>query len=60
VSLESVFVRRTIVEPKSDWDKESVGKMIMDIISSPDVVKNFISNLDANSLSNNEKKQLLF
>jgi hypothetical protein len=53
-------VRRSIVEPKSDLDKESVGKMIMDIISSPDVVKNFISNLDANSLSNNEKKQLLF
>jgi penicillin amidase len=51
-----------VIEPKSNWDKESVGKMITDNTSSvaPDVVKNLISNLDANSLSKNEKKQLLF
>jgi penicillin amidase len=37
-----------LLEPKSNWDKESVGKMITDNTSSvaPDVVKNLISNLD--------------
>jgi penicillin amidase len=36
------------LRPKSNWDKESVGKMITDNTSSvaPDVVKNLISNLD--------------
>ncbi|NGY38560.1 penicillin acylase family protein [Flavobacterium sp. XN-5] len=47
-----------LLDPKSNWDKESVGKMITDNTSSvaPDVVKNLISNLNTNSLSNNEKE----
>jgi penicillin amidase len=47
-----------LLEPKSNWDKESVGKMITDNTSSvaPDVVSNLIMNLNRNSLSKNEKE----
>lgn len=47
-----------LLEPKSNWDKESVGKMITDNTSSvaPDVVKNLIAGLEVNSLSKNEKE----
>jgi penicillin amidase len=50
-----------LLEPKSNWDKESVGKMITDNTSSvaPDMVKNLISGLDSNSLSKNEKEAVV-
>jgi penicillin amidase len=49
-----------LLEPKSNWDKESVGKMMTDNTSSvaPDVVKIIIANLNSNSLSKNEKEAL--
>jgi penicillin amidase len=49
--------RITQLEPKSNWDKESVGKMITDNTSSvaPDMVKNLISVLDSNSLKNEKE-----
>jgi penicillin amidase len=48
-----------LLEPKSDWTKESVGKMLNDnSLVAPIVVKNLIS--EASSLSKNEKKLFLF
>lgn len=49
-----------LLDSKSNWDKEAVGKMITDDVSSvaPDVVSNFISALDGNSLSKNEKEAI--
>jgi penicillin amidase len=46
-----------LLNPKSDWDKESVSKMIFDNTSSvaPEVVKNLISNINYSALSKNEK-----
>ncbi|HEY4617744.1 MAG TPA: penicillin acylase family protein [Flavobacterium sp.] len=45
-----------LLDPKSNWDKESVSKMITDNTSvvATEVVKNLISNLDVASLSKNE------
>ncbi|MFT5713813.1 MAG: penicillin amidase [Flavobacterium sp.] len=45
-----------LLDPKSNWDKESVSKMMTDNTSvvALEVVKNLISNLDEASLSNNE------
>ncbi|MFT4983151.1 MAG: penicillin amidase [Flavobacterium sp.] len=47
-----------LLELKSDWDKESVGKMLNDNTSlvAPVVVKNLISGLDVSLLSQNEKE----
>jgi penicillin amidase len=47
-----------LLDPKSDWDKESVGKMMTDNTSSvaPDVVKILVNNLTSNGLSKNEKE----
>jgi len=49
-----------MLDPKSNWDKESVSKMIFDNASivTPEVVKNLISNVDYNGLSKNEKKAI--
>ena len=50
-----------LLKPKSNWDKASVGKMIFDNTSSvaPKVVKNLISNIDTESLNENEKQALM-
>ncbi|MBG6187220.1 penicillin acylase family protein [Flavobacterium sp. CAN_S2] len=49
-----------LLNPKSDWDMVSVGKMIFDNTScvAPKVVKDLISNVDQASLSENEKQAL--
>ncbi|RYJ53733.1 penicillin acylase family protein [Flavobacterium petrolei] len=49
-----------LLSPKSDWDMVSVGKMIFDNTSSvaPKVVKDLISNVDQESLTENEKQAL--
>jgi penicillin amidase len=46
-----------LLDPKSNWDKESVSKMIFDNTSivTPEVVKNLISNVNYTELSKNEK-----
>ncbi len=51
---------KQLLDPKSDWDKAAVGKMIFDNTSSvaPEVVKNLISDMDIKSLSENEKQAL--
>jgi penicillin amidase len=47
-----------LLDPKSDWDKASVSKMIFDNTSSvaPEVVKNLILNVNYSTLSKNERK----
>lgn len=49
-----------LLESKSNWDKESVGKMITDNTSSvaSDVVNNLISGLNTTTLSKNEKEAI--
>lgn len=49
-----------LLNPKSNWDKAAVGRMIYDNTSSvaPNVVKNLILNIDQKSLSENEKEAL--
>jgi penicillin amidase len=49
-----------ILEPKSNWDKAAVGKMIFDNTSAvaPEVVKHLISNINQKTLSNNEREAL--
>jgi penicillin amidase len=49
-----------LLNPKSDWDKEAVSKMIFDNTSSvaPSIVKNLISEIDYISLSANEKEAI--
>ncbi|WP_264566551.1 penicillin acylase family protein [Flavobacterium sp. N3904] len=49
-----------LLEEKSDWDKKSVSKMIVDNTSAiaPIVVKSLISNLNFNSLSKTEKEAI--
>jgi penicillin amidase len=49
-----------LLDPKSNWDKESVSKMIFDNTSivTPEVVKNLISNVNYNELSKNEKEAI--
>jgi penicillin amidase len=49
-----------LLDPKSNWDKESVSKMIFDNASivTPEVVKTLISNVNYNELSKNEKEAI--
>lgn len=49
-----------LLDPKSNWDKESVSKMIFDNTSivTPEVVKNLISNVNFDVLSKNEKEAI--
>jgi penicillin amidase len=49
-----------LLDPKSNWDKESVSKMIFDNTSivTPEVVKNLISNVNYNELSKNEREAI--
>jgi penicillin amidase len=49
-----------LLNPKSDWDMVSVGKMIFDNTSSvaPKVVKDLILNINQQSLSENEKQAI--
>nr|WP_314835762.1 penicillin acylase family protein [uncultured Flavobacterium sp.] len=49
-----------LLDPKSNWDKEAVSKMIFDNTSAvaPEVVQELISNVDYNSLSKNEKEAI--
>ena len=49
-----------LLDPKSNWDKEAVSKMIFDNTSGviPDVVKYLISNVNDKSLSKNEKEAI--
>ena len=49
-----------LLDPKFNWDKESVSKMTFDNTSivTPEVVKNLISNVDYNVLSKNEKEAI--
>jgi len=49
-----------LLDPKSNWDKEAVSKMMMDNTSvvALQVVKNLISNLDVMSLSKNEAQAI--
>lgn len=49
-----------LLEPKSDWDKEAISKMIYDNTSAvvPGTVASLISNVDINSLSAEEKQAI--
>lgn len=49
-----------LLDPKSNWDKEAVSKMIFDNTSAvaPEVVQELISNVDYNALSKNEKQAI--
>ena len=49
-----------LLDPKSNWDKESVSKMTFDNTSivTPEVVKNLISNVNYNVLSKNQKEAI--
>jgi penicillin amidase len=49
-----------LLDPKSNWDKETVSKMITDNTSivAPEVVRSLIANLDVKSLSKNEKEAI--
>ena len=49
-----------LLEPKSNWDKESVSKMITDNTSStaPSIVRDLISNLDLKTMTKNEKEAI--
>ena len=50
-----------LLDPKSNWDKESVSKMIIDNTSivAPEVVKSLISNVNYNLLSKDEKEAIV-
>ncbi len=50
----------SLLDSKSNWDKTSASKMIIDNVSAtaPDICKNFISHLKKNSLSANENKAI--
>ncbi|OXB06666.1 penicillin acylase family protein [Flavobacterium plurextorum] len=47
-----------LMDAKSDWDKEAISKMIYDNTSdvAVETVKNLISNIDLNTISNEEKE----
>ncbi len=49
-----------LLEPKNDWDRESVGEMITDVTSAvnPSIVKDFSKAIDVKSLSDNEIRLL--
>ncbi|TDE45337.1 penicillin acylase family protein [Flavobacterium rhamnosiphilum] len=50
-----------LLNPKSDWDKAAVGRMIFDNTSlvAPEVVRHLILDVDQKSLSENEKEALV-
>ncbi|BDU23712.1 penicillin acylase family protein [Flavobacterium sp. GSB-24] len=50
----------SLMDAKSDWDKETISKMIYDNTSdvAVEVVKNLISNIDLNSISATEKEAI--
>ncbi|POY40466.1 penicillin acylase family protein [Flavobacterium alvei] len=50
----------TLLQPKNNWTKEDVGKMLNDNTSSitPSITANLIATLDAKSLSNSEKQAI--
>jgi penicillin G amidase len=49
-----------LLEPKNNWTKEEVGKMLNDNTSSitPSITANLIATLDLKALSNNEKQAI--
>ena len=49
-----------LLEPKNDWTKEDVAKMIYDVLSpsAPEVIADFLVSLDQSSFSVSEKKVL--
>ncbi|WP_035668304.1 penicillin acylase family protein [Flavobacterium sp. 83] len=49
-----------LLDPKSNWDKESVSKMIFDNTSliTPQVLSNLFSSVNYNALSDNEKEAI--
>lgn len=49
-----------LLDPKSNWDKESVSKMIFDNTSlvAPQVLSNLFSSVNYTALSNNEKEAI--
>ncbi|MFV5684710.1 penicillin acylase family protein [Flavobacterium sp. GB2R13] len=49
-----------LLDPKSNWDKESVSKMIFDntSLAAPQVLSNLFSSVDYNTLSKNEKEAI--
>ncbi|TEB42695.1 penicillin acylase family protein [Flavobacterium circumlabens] len=49
-----------LLDPKSDWDKETISKMIYDNTSAvvPATVENLIANVNTNSLSAEEKQAI--
>jgi penicillin amidase len=49
-----------LLEPKNNWTKEEVGKMLNDNTSSitPSITANLMATLDLKSLSNNEKQAI--
>ncbi|MFE3868036.1 penicillin acylase family protein [Flavobacterium sp. LS2P90] len=49
-----------LLDPKSNWDKEAVSKMMFDNTSvvTPEVVATLISNVNYNGLSKNEKEAI--
>ena len=49
-----------LLDPKSNWDKEAVSKMMFDNTSAvaPEVVQELISTVDYNALSKNEKEAI--
>jgi penicillin amidase len=49
-----------LLEPKNDWDKESIAEMINDVTSSvsPSIIKEFTSTLANNTFNEKEQKAL--
>ncbi|PCH49482.1 MAG: penicillin acylase family protein [Flavobacteriaceae bacterium] len=49
-----------LLDPKNDWDKQAMSKMITDVTSSvsPNVIKEFTSIIDLNSFTKNEQKAI--
>ena len=49
-----------LLEPKNNWNKETMATMINDVTSavSPSVIKEFTSNMDFNSFSKNEQRAI--
>ncbi len=49
-----------LLEPKNNWNKETMSEMITDVTSavSPNVIKEFVSNIDFNSFNKNEQRAI--
>ena len=49
-----------LLDPKNDWDKQTMSEMITDVTSSvsPSVIKEFTSIIDLNSFTKNEQKAI--